>query len=315
MDGEFPPVTDVWYLTGATASGKTRIGVELARLLNAEILSLDSMAVFRGMDIGTAKPSAADRQATPHHLLDLVEPDGDFSLAQYLAAAHTTIADVRRRGREVLFVGGTPLYLKSLLRGLCQGPPADWEFRSQIEAEIQEAGLASLHRRLELLDPLAAAKLHPNDKRRIIRALEVIHLTGLPLSHSQTQFDELPPQPARRLFVLNWPRAVLHDRIGERVDQMFADGLVEEVRGLITRHAALSRTALQAVGYREVIEHLRGERDLPATIELVKARTRQFARRQETWFRSLAECRPIAMTPNRSASDVAEEISKVGNAT
>lgn len=308
MDAEFPPATDVWYLTGATASGKTRVGVELARLLNAEILSLDSMAVFQGMDIGTAKPSAADREHVPHHLLDLVDPGDEFSLAQYLTAAHAKIVEVRGRGREVLFVGGTPLYLKALLRGLCQGPPPDWEFRQRIEDEIRETGLDALHRRLELVDPLAAAKLHPNDKRRIIRALEVLHQTGVPLSHSQTQFDERPAQPARRVFVLNWPRAALHERIERRVEQMFADGLVAEVERLLATHASLGRTALQAVGYREVIEHLRGERDLAATIELVKARTRQFARRQETWFRGLSECRPIPMHDGDSPLDVASRI-------
>src|SRR3954464_7849652 len=155
-------VADCWYLTGATASGKTALAVELAHRLGAEIISLDSMAVYRGMDIGTAKPSPADRQRVPHHLLDLVPPTEEFSLSEYIDAAHAAIAEIKSRGREVLFVGGTPLYLKSLLRGVYQGPPADWEFRQQIERELQSLPLAVLHERLQVIDPLLATKLHPN---------------------------------------------------------------------------------------------------------------------------------------------------------
>ena len=297
------PARDCWYLTGPTASGKTRVALELAKLLRAEIISLDSMALFRGMDIGTAKPSRDERQIVPHHLIDLIDANQDFSLANYVEAAHAAIAEIRQRGCEVLFVGGTPLYLKALLRGVYQGPPADWEFRQQIDAELKLVGIEALHERLRSVDPLAAAKLHPHDLRRIIRALEVNKLTGHPISHQQTQFDEGQPAEACRVFVLDWPRPELHRRIEARVDLMFAAGLVDEVRGLLARYGQLSRTASQAVGYREVVEHLRGERDLAATIELVKARTRQFARRQETWFRSLSECRRV---PQREALDPAD---------
>jgi tRNA dimethylallyltransferase len=142
-----PPAPDAWYLTGATASGKTGVALELAERLQAELISLDSMALYRGMDIGTAKPTAAERQRVPHHLLDVVEPDQEFSLAEYVTAAHAAIDDIRRRGRVPLFVGGTPLYLKALLRGVYQGPPADWEFRRQIEEELQQTGVEALHQR------------------------------------------------------------------------------------------------------------------------------------------------------------------------
>jgi tRNA dimethylallyltransferase len=324
-----PPALDCWYLTGPTASGKTKIGVELALRLNAEIVSLDSMTIYQGMDIGTAKPSAEDRSRVPHHLLDLVPPSEDFSLSEYIDAAHAKIAEIRSRGKEVLFVGGTPLYLKSLLRGVYQGPPADWNFREAIERELQSLPPEALHERLQIIDPLMAAKLHPNDMRRIIRGLEVFKLTGQRLSHLQTQFDEGRPASQAKVFVLSWPREELHQRIDARVEQMFAAGLVEEVRSLLVKYGKLSRTALQAVGYREVIEYLReqktgdrrqetGRENLPLSpspslplapcLDRVKARTRQFARRQETWFRSLSECTLVPMHTDAAPAVVAAAI-------
>lgn len=305
---EESPALDCWFLTGPTAAGKTSVGLELARRLDAEIVSLDSMAIYRGMDLGTAKPTISQREMVPHHLIDIVDPDEEYSLAQYVEAAHGCIREIRGRGREVLFVGGTPLYLKSLLRGIFEGPPADWELRNQLEAELEEVGLEALHERLALVDPLSAARLHPHDKRRIIRALEVFRLTGQPISHLQMQFDEGRPAEQCKVFVLDWPRPLLHRRIEARVERMFSDGLVDEVRGLLDRHGELSRTASQAVGYREVIEHLRGERNLAETIEQVKVRTRQFARRQETWFRSLSECRRVPQREDLSPAEVADEI-------
>jgi tRNA dimethylallyltransferase len=288
-----PPATDCWYVTGPTASGKTEIGLQLAQRLDAEVISLDSMAVYQQMDIGTAKPTTQQQQVVPHHLLDVVSAETDFSLSQYVNEAHLAIDRIRQAGRQVLFVGGTPLYLKSLLRGIYEGPPADWEFREQIEKELEAAGVESLHQRLAQVDPLTAHRLHPHDKRRIIRALEVHKITGQPISHQQEQFDEGQPAEKCRVFVLGWPRPVLHSRIEKRVEAMFAAGLVEEVEKLLEQYQCLSRTASQAVGYREVIEMLQQGTSLEATIERVTIRTRQFARRQETWFRSLSECRRI----------------------
>ncbi len=288
-----PTATDCWYVTGPTASGKTQIGLELAQRLNAEIISLDSMAIYQQMDIGTAKPTAEQRELVPHHLLDVVSPDTDFSLSQYVQRAHLAIQQIREAGREVLFVGGTPLYLKALLRGIYEGPPADWEFREQIEKELEEVGIESLHQRLEQVDPLTAHRLHPNDKRRVIRALEVYKITGQPISHQQDHFDDGLPADQCKVFVLGWPRDVLHARIEKRVEQMFDGGLVEEVEQLLQQYQNLSRTAYQAVGYREVIEMLQTGGQLSDAIERVIIRTRQFARRQETWFRSLSECRRI----------------------
>jgi len=307
-----PAAADCWYLTGPTAAGKTAVGLELAQRINAEIVVLDSMTVYAGMDIGTAKPTAEQRARAPHHLLDVALPNEDYSLAQYIDAAHDVAAEIRSRGREVLFVGGTALYLKSLLRGVYQGPPADWEFRRAIEEEVERVGSEALHQRLALVDPLAAAKLHPNDKRRIIRALEVYRQTGQPLSHRQTQFDEGRPAEQCKVFVLQWPRDELHRRIEQRVDQMFADGLVDEVRGLLAKYGTLSRTASQAVGYREVLEHLQAGVPLSETIEKVKARTRQFARRQETWFRGLSECTFVPLTESDSPQKVADQVAELG---
>ncbi len=288
-DRSYPALRNFWYLAGPTASGKTGVALELAEQLGGEIISLDSMAVYAGMDVGTAKPTDDQRRRVPHHLLDVVAPDQEFSLSHFMEAAHRAVAEITERGLQPVFVGGTPLYLKSLVRGVVPGPPADWEFRRQIEAELADVGLTALHQRLQQVDPLAAAKLHPNDKRRIIRALEFYRATGQPISHQQVHFDDFPEGDCR-VYVLSWPREQLHARIDARVDRMFAKGLVDEVRGLLERYGTLSRTAMQAVGYREVVHCLQQDRPLDETIELVKTRTRQFARRQLTWFRSLDEC-------------------------
>ena len=285
---EFSPIVDCWYLTGATATGKSQIGLSLAQRIDAEIVSLDSMAVYQGMDIGTAKPSRDDRKAVPHHLLDLVSPAESFSLSEYLSAAHQVVSDLRKGNKKVLFVGGTPLYLKALLRGVCEGPPADEDFRREVEAEVDRIGLAALRQRLEQVDPLSATKLHPNDKRRMIRALEVYKITGVPISHYQTQFEEQSSQRCPSVFVLSRERGALHQRINQRVDNMFERGFVGEVQGILDRYGQFSQTAIQGVGYREVLHHLNGKMDLDPTIEQTKARTRKFARRQETGF---GDCR------------------------
>lgn len=310
MNTQTPIAADCWFLTGPTASGKTAVGLELATLTGGEIISLDSMALYRGMDVGTAKPTAAERRRVPHHLIDVLEPHQQYSLAQYVEAAHRAVGEIVARGRTPLFVGGTPLYLKALLRGIFVGPPADWTLRQQWQDLATAEGPAALHARLADVDPLSADRLHPRDTRRIIRALEVWEKTGRSITELQQQFDRARPADACRVYALQWPRAELFGRIDARVDEMFAAGLVEEVHELSSRSQPLSRTASQAVGYREVIDHLHGARDLAETIELVKLRTRQFAKRQRTWFRSLSECRSVAMRwpgdPERIARQIAE---------
>lgn len=287
------PALDCWFLTGPTAAGKTGVGVELARQIDAEIISMDSMALYRGMDLGTAKPTVEQRGGVPHHLIDLIEPHEEYSLARYIEAAHGKIEQIKSGGREVLFVGGTPLYLKGLLRGIFEGPPADWELRGRLSEEARQQGSEVLHHRLARVDPKSAERLHPNDTRRLVRALEVYEKTGRPISELQQQFAVGRKAEDCRVFVLNWPHRDLHARIDRRVEEMFSAGLVDEVRGLLGQPQPLSRTARKAVGYREVIECLHGERGLPETVELVKTHTRQLAKRQRTWFRGLSECRLI----------------------
>ena len=307
-----PPALDCWFLTGPTASGKSGVGVELARRIGAEIVSLDSMALYRGMDIGTAKPTPQQRGQVPHHLIDVIEPHQQYSLAQYVGDAHRCIEDIKARGREVLLVGGTPLYLKGLLRGVFDGPAADWQLREQLREEARRHGSDCLHQRLAAVDPVSAGRLHPNDVRRLIRALEVYEKTGRPISELQQQFDTGRDARECRVFVLNRPRSELHARIESRVDEMFSTGLVEEVRRLSSGPQPLSRTARKAVGYREVIEHLAGELELSETIQLVKIHTRRLAKRQCTWFRSLSECRFVPVSGPIDAVDLARRIAEAG---
>ncbi len=301
-----------WYLTGATATGKTVVALALAERLGAEIVSLDSMTVYRGMDIGTAKPTREEQAVVPHHLLDIVVPSDEYSVANYVVDATATVEAIRARGREVLFVGGTPLYLKSLLRGLFDGPPANWELREQIEEELEEVGQAALHERLQQVDPVAALAIHPHDTRRMIRALEVLRATGEPLSHQQMQFDDGRRAEECRVFVLRRERGELHRRIENRVEAMIDAGLVEEVRALTAEGKQLGRTASQAVGYREALAYLAGEIDAEAMRIQMQARTRRFAKRQGTWFRSLSECRFVDIAGEVDAAAIAEWIAATG---
>jgi tRNA dimethylallyltransferase len=301
-----------WFLTGATATGKTAVALQLAQRLRAEIVSLDSMTIYRGMDIGTAKPTAEEQAVVPHHLLDIVEPADEYSVAQYVSNAAATVAAIRSRGRAVLFVGGTPLYLKSLLRGLFDGPPANWELREEIEAELEQVGQAALHERLQQVDPVAASAIHPHDTRRMIRALEVFRATGEPLSHQQLQFDDGRPADECRVFVLRRERTELHRRIEGRVEAMIDVGLVAEVEGLIAGGKQLGRTARQAVGYQEALAYLAGESSRDQMIERIQVRTRRFAKRQGTWFRSLSECRFVDIAGAVDSAEVAERIASAG---
>jgi tRNA dimethylallyltransferase len=301
---------DCWFLSGATAVGKTAVGIALAERIGAEIISLDSMTIYRGMDIGTAKPTIEQRALVPHHLIDIVDPSNEFSVAQYVDAAVTVVADIRSRGKEPLFVGGTPLYLKSLLRGLFDGPPADWKLRHEIEQELEHVGQPALYNRLTQVDPVAASHIHPNDTRRLIRALEVYRATGQPISHQQLQFEEGRRADECRVFVLRRRREELHARIEGRVEAMIECGLVDEARELTANGHELSRTARQAVGYREALAHLAGEYDRTEMRARITYRTRRFAKRQGTWFRSLSECRFIDISGDVDAQAVADRVAQ-----
>jgi tRNA dimethylallyltransferase len=295
------------YLTGPTASGKTAVGVALARLLDAEVVALDSMTLYRGMDIATAKPSLAERGGIPHRVIDVIEPWESASVRAYRDWAEKAAAEIEARGKRILFVGGTPLYLKALLRGLFHGPGADRDFRLRLEHDAAEHGDDALHRRLAALDPRAAAHIHPHDRRRIVRALEVLELTGRPISELQAEHDR-PAPPGVPVFALELPRASLHQRINQRVAQFLDAGLVEEVRALQAALQPMCSVAAQAIGYREVIAMLAGEASLSQTIEQVQARTRQFAKRQGTWFRGLEEVRSLAVAPEEGAPAIAARL-------
>jgi tRNA dimethylallyltransferase len=295
------------YLTGPTAAGKTEIGVVLAHRLNAEVLALDSMTLYRGMDIATAKPSVAVRAGIPHHLIDMIDPWESASVAAYRDWAAAVAGQVEERGKRVLFVGGTPLYLKALLRGLFIGPAADRELRMRLDREALAHGAPALHSRLAALDPGVAARLHPNDRRRIVRALEVIELTGRPISDLQIQ-HEMPAPKRVPVFALDLPRAGLHDRINRRVRNFIDAGLVDEVRRLQAGPHPLSHVAAQAIGYREVIAMLAGQSTLSQAVERIQARTRQFAKRQATWFRGLEEVRSVNVTPDEGPQIIGDRL-------
>lgn len=296
------------YLTGPTASGKTAVGVHLARLLKAEIIALDSMTLYRGLDIGTAKPMPAEWGGVPHHLLDVLEPWETASVALYRDLAARAMAEIESRGRRVLFVGGTPMYLKALLRGLFSGPPADPVLRNELATLADREGETALHERLARRDPQAAARLHPNDRRRLIRALEVIELSGRPLSEQQTEHQT--PATGVVVAALVRERADLHERINRRVVQMFEAGLVEEVRGLLAGERPLGVGPSQGVGYREVIEFLQGRAGREATVAAIQTRTRQFAKRQMTWFRGLAEVKLWPVTATEPAEETARRLAR-----
>jgi tRNA dimethylallyltransferase len=284
----FGPVLreDCWILSGPTAAGKTALGLLLARRLNAEIVSVDSMAVYRGLDIGTAKPTAAQQATVPHHLVDVVEPGEIYTVARWLADAGAAVEACRSRGKRVLFVGGTPLYLRALRDGLDPQPAGDSHVRRRLEEEMQATGSGSLHARLAAFDPTAAARIHPNDVRRIIRALEVVEGTGRPMPSSWGDSRPLHPVFARQMLVLDQPRRTLHERIDRRVEAMFAEGLIEEARVASGRPGGIGATARQAAGYAEALEVLAGRMPPEQALRLTQQRTRQLAKRQLTWLRS-----------------------------
>lgn len=307
---QLPPqiLQTCWFLTGPTACGKSELGLLLAAKVNAEIVSLDSMAIYRGMAIGTAKPTREMRNRVAHHLVDIIDPHEEFSVVEYIESAHAACREILDRGRVPLFVGGTGLYLRSILRGVFEGPPADWSFRRELQQQAANREPKFLHKRLEQVDSTSASNIHPNDSRRVIRALEVHHLTGRPLSEHQ-QHPELPEdQWPQHVYWLSPDRDWLYERINRRVENMISDGLVNEVRNLLSAEKPLSRTARQALGYKEVIEHVDNAVPLDETIERIQTRTRQFAKRQHTWFRNLEECRSFEIDGTENASALCDDL-------
>jgi tRNA dimethylallyltransferase len=276
---------EIYAIVGPTASGKTALGVELAQHVGGEIINCDSVQIYRGIQIATAKPTAEEMRGVPHHLIDYVDPSINYTAADWARDAAEVIADIERRQRVPILVGGTGFYLRTLREPLFEGPPTDPDLRDRLRAIHRAKGARHLHRILERLDPAAAQRLEPNDYVRNIRAIEVWLQTGERISELQPVRTEPPEFAGRiRLYVLNPPRQQLYEKIDLRTEQHFSSGLVEEVREL-RKSIRDDTNALGAHAYRRVCEYLRGERDLDSAIEQSKRDVRHYAKRQMTWFR------------------------------
>jgi tRNA dimethylallyltransferase len=272
-------------ILGPTAVGKSEIALELAQETHAEIINADSQQVYRHMDIGTEKPSQADREIVRHHVIDAVNPDEEFNVAMFCQLATASVTDIRSRGRNIIVCGGTGLYIKALTRGLFVGPAQDMRVREGLRAEIEAHGLGALYARLEQIDPAATSWIHPNDRQRIIRALEVYELTGKPMSEWQ-KAHAFAERPYDTFTVgLHRERAELYDRINRRSEKMIKEGLLDEVSSLVESGYGLDLKPLRSVGYRHMGLVLKGEMSLDDARELMKRDTRRLAKRQLTWFR------------------------------
>ncbi|MGD0785923.1 MAG: tRNA (adenosine(37)-N6)-dimethylallyltransferase MiaA [Sedimentisphaerales bacterium] len=272
-------------ILGVTAGGKGKLAFELAKKINAEIISIDSMKVYRRMDIGTAKPSKDAQSQIKHHLIDVVEPSESFSVDTFLSLTAQAVKDIEAKGKPVVAVGGTAMYIKALLYGIFEGPSTDENIRNQLKEQISQVGLAQLHKNLTQIDPAAAERIHPNDEKRIIRALEVYELTGKPISEFQQQFTS---EPKNDWLVLGVQRdkTDASGRINERVRKMIDAGFVDEVKALLAEPKPLSMQARCAIGYAEIINYIDGKETLDKTIENIKINSRRFAKAQRTWFKT-----------------------------
>ncbi len=317
------------FIAGPTAVGKSAIALALAEKIGGEIISVDSMQVYRGLDIGTAKPTADERARVPHHLIDVCELTEPFDAAKFVQFAEKTVKEIQSRGRTPIFCGGTGLYFKAFLEGLGEAPPSDEKLRAELEA----APLASLLEELRERDPVTFEKIDRQNPRRVVRAVEVIRLTGRKFSEQRAEWKHSRPNedgggriengyggerpssilhpPSSPLLCFTRPAADLHRRINVRVDEMFRHGLVAETERLLKHGLAENKFAMQAIGYRQVVEYLRGERGLAETIERVKIKTRQFAKRQLTWFRRHGNCEWIELKPDETVDEAVSKISGV----
>ncbi len=285
------------FLVGPTAIGKSSVSIEFALKVAGEIISCDSMQVYKGMDIGTSKPSFFELERVPHHLISLAEPTEEFNVARFREEAIGAMEKVLQKGRLPVFVGGAGLYVRGLLDGLCNVPDGDKVLRMRLKEEAERNGRESLFRRLQEVDPVAAGRIYPNDLRRVIRALEVFTLTNIPISEFQKQTEPIDAHYKVEIFGLTMARSSLYSRIERRVDEMFAEGFVEEVKGLLANGMGI--TARQALGYKEIIGFLESECHTgtatasggasPYSLEevklLIKKNTKRYAKRQFTWFR------------------------------
>lgn len=271
-------------VAGATASGKTALSVELAKRLNGEIVSADSMQIYKYMNIGTAKPTEEEKQGIAHHMMDFLDPSVSFSVADYCAEAHKVIADINARGKLPIVVGGTGLYIDSLVSNVDFGSAgSDPEIRRRLEEAAEEQGKEAVYERLCEIDPETAKKYHPNNLRRVIRAIEFYEATGKTISEHAKEEKNSPYESV--IFCIDMPRELLYDRINRRVDAMAEDGLIDEVKSLLNRGYGKNCTAMQGIGYKEFYDFFDGKKTLDETLEQIKLNSRRYAKRQLTWFR------------------------------
>lgn len=276
-------------ILGVTASGKGRLGIDLAQSVGAEIISIDSMKVYRRMDIGTAKPPKEARECIKYHLVDVVEPSDSFSVGTFFETASDAIEQIKGRSKNIVAIGGTALYIKSLLYGLFEGAGSDEQIRDELRARAEAEGLEELHRELRTVDAIAAERINPNDARRIVRALEVYRITGRPISSFQKQWEPRQMKYDWTIVGLRREKADASGRINKRVKRMINAGLVDEVKSLLDEEKSLSRQARCAIGYAEIIDHLNGQTSLEEAIELIKVHTRRLAKSQRTWFKTFRD--------------------------
>ncbi|MGI6357199.1 MAG: tRNA (adenosine(37)-N6)-dimethylallyltransferase MiaA [Bacillota bacterium] len=296
-------------IVGPTAVGKTELSLTLAKRLRGEIISADSMQVYQGMDIGTAKPSLEEQQAVPHHLIDVVKPGEPFSVADFQQLARQRISEITERGRLPILAGGTGLYVRAVIDHYNFIPAdTDWKLRERLRRQAQEAGLASLYRWLQSVDSVAAARIHPQDERRIVRALEVYQTTGQPLSFWEQQGKGHGERYDLQMFGLTRPRQQLYDRINRRVDLMVKQGLLEEAQRLLHQGLDENFIANQAIGYKELFTYLRGEEGLDDAVERLKQNTRRYAKRQLTWFRADQRIQWLDVSLYQDSDSLADEI-------
>ena len=292
-------------VVGPTASGKTKLAVQLAKLYDGEVVSCDSMQIYRYMDIGTAKPTNAEMDGVPHHLIGTVEPGEDFSVGKYVQLADACVQDILSRGKTAVIAGGTGLYVDSLIAGRSFAPVPQTGRREALEAQLREKGGAAMLARLREIDPEAAARLHPADEKRIVRALEVYEETGKTITQHNLETQAIPPRYRPVWLGLDYiDRAVLYRRIDQRVDNMLEDGLLDEIRALLARGVSPDTTAMQAIGYKEFFGYLNSACTLDEAAALCKQRSRNYAKRQLTWFRRDPDIHWLRLTGAEDFSEV-----------
>lgn len=273
-------------VVGPTASGKTRLAIDIAKAVGGEIVSADSMQIYKYMDIGSAKPTAEEQSEVEHHLIDFLEPDAEFSVADYTEAAHGVIADIAARGKMPVMCGGTGLYINSVINDITFGETeTDYEMRAELQKYADENGNEALVKMLAEFDPVSAKRLHPNNVRRVIRAIEFYKLTGQTISEHQDLTKQADGRYSPTMFCIAWDREELYGRINKRVDIMLKDGLVDEVQRLADMGYTKALNSMKAIGYKELIDYFNGECTYEEAVELIKQSSRRYAKRQLTWFR------------------------------